>query len=157
MRILIQRVSEASVTVGGEVAGAIGQGLLLLVGFGQEDAGDTPDRQKIGPVMDAMLAKVVNLRIFNDDDGKMNRSLLDTGGSLLVVSQFTLHADCRKGRRPSYTHAAPPAEAEGLYDDFVRRCRAADIHTETGRFGTMMDVRLLNDGPVTIWLDSETL
>lgn len=154
MRILIQRVSEARVTVGGEVVGEIAArdgrsgpvGLALLVGVGGEDT---------EAVLEPMARKVVNLRIFPDEDGKMNRSLLDAGGEILAVSQFTLYADCRKGRRPSFLGAAPPELGERLFNGFVDVLRAHGPRVATGRFGAMMDVALVNHGPVTIWLDSE--
>lgn len=153
MRILLQRVREARVTVAGETVGEIGgengpAGLLLLVGIA---AGDTPE------VLQAMARKVVNLRIFGDEEEKMNLSLLDTGGEALAVSQFTLYADCRKGRRPSFTGAASPETGERLFNQFVEILRQQGPGVETGRFGAMMDVHLINDGPVTVWLDSETL
>lgn len=154
MRILIQRVSEARVTVGGEVVGEIAVrdgrsgpvGLALLVGVGGEDT---------EAVLEPMARKVVNLRIFPDENGKMNRSLLDAGGEILAVSQFTLYADCRKGRRPSFLGAAPPELGERLFNGFVDVLRAHGPRVATGRFGAMMDVALVNHGPVTIWLDSE--
>lgn len=148
MRVLAQRVKQARVEVDGETIGEIGVGLLLLVGIGQEDS---------GAVIEPMAAKILNLRIFPDEEEKMNRSILDCAGSILAVSQFTLHADCRKGRRPSFVRAAPPERAAKLFDDFVLALRAAGVKTETGRFGAMMDVHLLNWGPVTIWLDSEEI
>lgn len=148
MRILVQRVREASVTVDGEAVGAIGHGLLLLVGVGAEDAADG------GAAIEPMAVKVANLRIFRDEADRMNRSLVESGGAVLAVSQFTLHADCRRGRRPSFVGAAPPAEAEALCARFVEALRGLGLHVETGRFGAMMDVALINDGPVTIWLDS---
>lgn len=145
MRILLQRVLEASVEVGGEVIGRIGPGYVALVGIGQED----------GPAELAfMTSKLLNLRIFADEEGKMNRSLLDTGGAVLAVSQFTLYADCRKGRRPNFMGAAAPEVASAMFDDFVAKLREAGVRVETGRFGSMMRVSLVNDGPVTIWLDS---
>ena len=145
MKVVIQRVREASATVDGVVSGAIGPGLLLLVGIAH---GDTE------PVLRAMATKIVNLRIFEDDTGRMNRSLLETGGALLAVSQFTLFADCRKGRRPGFTGAAPPAEAAGLFERFVATLREAGPRVETGVFQATMEVRLNNWGPVTIVLDS---
>ncbi len=151
MRVLLQRVKQAAVTVDGDIAGKIDHGYLLLVGMGQEDADDN------GAAMQSMLEKIINLRIWPDDAKPMNRSLLDVGGALLIVSQFTLHADVRKGRRPSFTDAAPPAEAESLYDRFVELAQATGVPTATGSFGAMMDVQLTNDGPVTIWLDSKEL
>ncbi len=148
MRVLVQRVRSASVVVEEETIGAIDAGLLLLVGIGQEDAEAT-----LGP----MAQKIVNLRILADEAGKMNRSLLEAGGAILAVSQFTLHADCRKGRRPNFLQAAPPETAARLFDRFVEILRAAGVRVATGRFGAMMDVHLVNDGPVTIWLNSEEL
>lgn len=148
MRACIQRVSEASVTVGGEVTGSIGRGLLVLLGVGSGDG---------GAEVEWLAEKLVGLRIFNDDDGKMNRSLADVGGAMLVVSQFTLFGDARKGRRPSFTDAAPPELAERLYDDFVARVRALGIEVATGVFRAHMDVALVNDGPVTLWLDTADL
>jgi D-aminoacyl-tRNA deacylase len=146
MRALLQRVSHASVTVDGKVAGQIGQGLLVLLGVGQDDS-----EIEVKTLAD----KIVQLRIFGDDEGKMNRSLLDTGGEVLVVSQFTLYADTRKGRRPSFTDAAPPAIAEPLCERFKEAVAAYGLKVEGGVFGAHMDVELLNSGPVTIWLDSE--
>ncbi len=151
MRVLLQRVSEASVTVDGEVIARTGHGFLLLVGMGQEDIADE------GASLAPMAQKILNLRVMRDDEGRMNRSILDTGGELLAVSQFTLHADCRKGRRPSFIDAAPPEPAAELFDRFVSILRNGGTRVETGRFGAMMDVRLVNDGPVTIWLDSQHL
>jgi D-tyrosyl-tRNA(Tyr) deacylase len=148
MRALLQRVSRASVTVDGRVTGEIGPGLLVLLGIGSDD-GETQIR--------AMAEKIVHLRVFGDDEGKMNRSLLDTGGQVLVVSQFTLYADTRKGRRPSFTDAAPPAIAEPLVERFKDAVAAYGLKVAGGVFGAHMDVELLNDGPVTIWLDSEEL
>jgi D-aminoacyl-tRNA deacylase len=146
MRALLQRVSHASVTVDGKVVGQIGQGLLVLLGVGQDDS-----EIEVKTLAD----KIVQLRIFGDDEGKMNRSLLDTGGEVLVVSQFTLYADTRKGRRPSFTDAAPPAIAEPLVERFKDTIAAYGLKVAGGIFGAHMDVELLNDGPVTIWLDSE--
>ncbi len=145
MMAVLQRVSGASVTVDGTLVSSIGPGLLVLLGVARGDApGDV-----------AWLArKTAELRIFEDGDGKMNRSVVEAGGSVLVVSQFTLLADCRKGRRPAFTVAAPPDEAERLYQGFAAELAAAGISTATGRFGAMMDVSLVNDGPVTIILDS---
>ena len=147
MRICIQRVKRASVTLpqSGEVTGNIGAGLLVLLGVGQ---GDTETEAK------KLATKVTELRIFEDADGKMNRSILDIGGSMLIVSQFTLYADCRKGRRPSFTDAAKPADADGLYRVFVEAVQALGVPTATGAFQQEMHVELINDGPVTIWLDS---
>ncbi len=146
MRAVVQRVSHARVTVEGQVAGEIRAGLLILLGVGRVD----------NPESAAYLAeKIANLRIFADAAGKMNRSLLDTGGAVLVVSQFTLYADTRGGRRPSYIQAAPPEDAVRLYEEFVRLLRAAGVTVATGVFQAHMQVELVNDGPVTILLDSE--
>jgi D-aminoacyl-tRNA deacylase len=147
MRAVVQRVSRAEVRVSGEVVGRIGPGMLVLLGAGRAD----------GPTqVEQLVEKVVNLRIFEDDAGKMNRSLLEVGGGLLAVSQFTLYGDARKGRRPSFVDALEPAAAEVLYLSFVERARAAGVTpVATGRFGAMMQVELVNDGPVTILLDSE--
>ncbi|MHB0875136.1 MAG: D-aminoacyl-tRNA deacylase [Anaerolineae bacterium] len=144
MRVLLQRVTAASVAVDGTEVGAIGPGLLALVGVRQGD----------GLEQSAWLAeKVANLRVFEDADGKMNRSVLDSGGEVLVVSQFTLYGDARKGRRPSFTEAAPPEVAEPLIEDFVRALGAAGVPTQTGTFRAHMLVSLTNDGPVTILLE----
>ena len=146
MRVVVQRVKRAEVRVDDEVVGRVGPGLLVLLGAGQGD----------GPADVAWLVeKVVNLRVFEDDAGKMNRSLLDVAGALLVVSQFTLYGDCRHGRRPSFTAALEPAAAAALSDELVRQARALGVSVETGRFGAMMDVELVNDGPVTLLLDSQ--
>ncbi len=145
MRAVIQRVSRASVTVEGETVGSIGKGLLVLLGVavtdGEKDA-------------DYLVEKTLNLRIFDDSDGKMNLSVIEAEGGLLVVSQFTLLADSRKGRRPSYTDAARPEDANRLYEYFVSRAGRSVANIATGRFQAMMDVELVNDGPVTILLDS---
>ncbi|AWI84366.1 D-tyrosyl-tRNA(Tyr) deacylase [Alloyangia pacifica] len=146
MRALIQRVSEASVTVEGAVVGEIGPGLLILICAMQ---GDTEAQA------DKLAAKIAKLRIFRDDEGRMNRSVLDTGGAALVISQFTLAADTQRGNRPGFSAAAAPAEGERLYEYFAGRVAAQGIATATGRFGADMKVALLNDGPVTIWMDSE--
>ncbi len=148
MRALLQRVSRSSVTVDGQVVGAIGHGFLVLLGIGQDD-GETQVK--------TLVDKIVHLRIFEDDEGKMNRSLLDIGGEALVVSQFTLYADIRKGRRPSFTSAAPPALAEPLVERFKETLVGYGLKVEGGIFGAHMDVELINDGPVTIWLDSKQL
>ncbi|MBA2664680.1 MAG: D-tyrosyl-tRNA(Tyr) deacylase [Bradymonadaceae bacterium] len=145
MRALIQRVSRAKVTVGDQLTGQIGQGILLLLGAGSGD--EEKD-------VDYLLEKTLNLRIFADAEAKMNLSLLDIGASLLVVSQFTLYGDTRKGRRPSFVQAMEPVRAEELYELFVTRARARGVHVECGRFGAMMDVELVNDGPVTLMLES---
>ena len=146
MRAVIQRVIRASVTVDGRVAGEIGAGFLLLVGVGKTD----------NPESASYLAeKIANLRIFSDNEGKMNLSVLDIGGSALVVSQFTLYGDTRGGRRPSFIQAAPPQEANCLYEEFVKSLRSLGMTVETGVFQAHMQVELVNDGPVTILLDSE--
>ncbi len=146
MRVLLQRVREASVTVEGQVTGQIGVGLLLLVGVTD---GDTQED------IEWLVRKVVGMRIFSDADGKMNQSLTDVAGDLLVVSQFTLYASTKKGNRPSYTRSAAPEQAIPLYEAFVAACETSlGRPVATGVFGAMMDVRLLNDGPVTIWVDS---
>lgn len=146
MRACIQRVSKARVVVEGEVVGEIGRGVLVLLGVATADS----DAE-----MKWLADKIVGLRIFDDPDGKMNLSLADVGGSMLVVSQFTLYGDCRKGRRPSFIDAAPPEMAEAMYEKFVAQVSAAGIPTATGRFRTNMTVELTNDGPVTIWIDTE--
>ena len=148
MRAVIQRVTRASVTVEGRVAGEIGAGLLVLLGVNRTD----------NPESAAYLAeKIANLRIFSDEAGKMNLSLLDVGGSALLVSQFTLYGDTRGGRRPSYIQAAPPEQASRLYEEFVRSIRALGVPVQTGVFQAHMQVELVNDGPVTILLDSEKM
>ena len=146
MRAVVQRVSQASVRVDDQICGAIGPGLLVLLGVGKNDS-----------EQDAVLLadKIVNLRIFEDEQGLMNRSLLEVQGEMLVVSQFTLFGDCRKGRRPSYSTAAPPAEAASLYERFIREIRTKQITVATGKFQAMMDVTLINNGPVTLLLDTE--
>lgn len=144
MRIVLQRVARAKVTVGGRITGEIGRGLLLLVGFTD---GDTDD------ALAWMADKIVGLRIFPDDEGKMNRSVEEIHGGLLVVSQFTLYGDTRKGRRPSFIDAARPEVAIPLYERFLQMLRATGRPVQTGEFGAMMDVELLNDGPVTLILE----
>jgi|SRR5579872_437561 len=145
MRAVVQRVSRAKVTVNGWTAGEIGRGLLVLLGVGQQDTEADA----------AYLAeKISGLRIFEDEDGKMNRSVRDVGGGVLVVSQFTLYGDVRRGKRPSFDEAAPPEAACRLYELFVQKIQAAGLRCETGRFQEMMQVELVNDGPVTILLDS---
>lgn len=146
MRAVIQRVTRASVTVDARIVGEIQSGALILLGVGRADNPDAADY---------LAEKIANLRIFGDDAGKMNRSLLETGGSALVVSQFTLYADTRGGRRPSYVQAAPPEEANALYETFVRSLRSLGVRVETGVFQAHMTIELANDGPVTILLDSE--
>lgn len=148
MRACIQRVTRAKVAIGGEVVGEIGAGMLVLLGVGVDD----------DEVSTRLLAeKVTGLRIFEDEDGKMNRSLAESGGAMLVVSQFTLLADCRKGRRPSFTAAAPPEQAERLYETFVEFVAGRGISVATGQFRQYMAVELVNDGPVTILLDTRDL
>jgi D-tyrosyl-tRNA(Tyr) deacylase len=145
VKIVLQRVSRAEVRVEGKVVGSIGLGHLLLVGFGRDDG---------TAQIEWMAEKVLGLRVFPDDEGKMNRSLEDAGGDLLVVSQFTLYGDSSKGRRPSFVAAAPPDEAEALYGRFVDELRSRTTRgVETGIFGAMMDVDLVNDGPVTLLLE----
>jgi D-aminoacyl-tRNA deacylase len=145
MRACIQRVTEARVTVAGETVGEIGRGLMVLLGVGQED----------GPEQAKWLAeKVAGLRIFEDDEGKMNRSLEEIGGEMLVVSQFSLYGDCRKGRRPSFIDAAPPEMATQLYEQFVEVVRNLGINVATGQFREHMLVSLVNDGPVTLVVES---
>ncbi|SRR6266487_3854896 len=148
MRALLQRVSHASVTVDGKVVGQIGQGLLVLLGVGQ---GDSKVQVK------TLADKIAYLRIFGDDEGKMNRSLLDIGGEVLVVSQFTLYADMRRGRRPSFTDAAPPIVAETLVEHFKETLASYGLTVASGIFGAYMTIEMWNEGPVTIWLDSEEL
>jgi D-tyrosyl-tRNA(Tyr) deacylase len=145
MKGVIQRVRRASVRVEGTVRGAIDGGLLVLLGVAKGDNERAADY---------LADKIIHLRIFPDGEGKMNRSLMDAGGAMLVVSQFTLYGDCRKGRRPSFDGAAPPEEARRLYEYFVERIRAAGIRVETGVFQAHMDVELLNDGPVTLIVES---
>ncbi len=144
MRAVIQRVTQSAVVVEGETVGRIGTGLLVLLGVGRND---TPAHA------DWLAEKVANLRIFEDADGKLNRSLLDVGGEMLVVSQFTLFGDCRKGRRPSFADAAPPETATELYRRFVEQSRQRGVSVETGQFRAKMDVALVNSGPVTIILE----
>ena len=148
MRFVIQRVSSASVTVDGKVTGAIGKGFMVLIGVSDSDT---------EAVADKMIKKLLGLRIFEDENGKTNLSLESVGGSLLLVSQFTLYADCRKGNRPSFLDAGDPKHAEELYDYIVAQCRAAGYEVGTGVFGAQMDVSLVNDGPFTILLDSDRL
>jgi D-tyrosyl-tRNA(Tyr) deacylase len=145
MRAVVQRVTRAKVTVQEEIVGEIGQGLLVLLGMGKEDTRLDADY---------LVEKVLGLRIFDDADGKMNLSVLDTKGALLVVSQFTLYGNVRRGKRPSFDGAAPPEQARALYEYFVEKIRAAVPNCETGRFQEMMELELVNEGPVTIILDS---
>lgn len=148
MRALIQRVESSDVRIGGEIIGAIGPGMTVLLGVGDADTAD-----------DALLIarKIATLRIFEDDAGKINRSIHDAGGAILLISQFTLYADCRKGRRPSFVHAALPDIAEPLVMRVVTALREEGIRVETGRFGAEMRVTIVNAGPLTIWLDSADL
>jgi len=146
MRAVLQRVSRAEVRVGTRVVGRIGKGLLVLVGIATGDSEETGKQ---------FAEKIVNLRVFDNDEGRMNRSLVEAGGEVLCVSQFTLYGDCRKGRRPSYDRAASPEDARSLYKGFVTSLRALGVKVETGEFRAMMDVELVNDGPVTLLLDSE--
>ena len=146
MRCVVQRVKSSSVTVNGETSGAIGAGLMVLIGVSVDDTEAD---------LKYMAEKVPNLRIFDDENGVMNRSVLDVGGSILAVSQFTLYGDARGGRRPSYIRAAKPDKADMLYEQLIARWRDKGIHVETGIFRTDMQVSLINDGPVTILLDSE--
>jgi D-aminoacyl-tRNA deacylase len=146
VRGVIQRVSRARVVVDGRTAGEISAGLVVLVAVGRNDEAATAS---------SMAEKIVNLRIFNDDQGKMNRSLTDTGGAVLAISQFTLYGDARGQRRPSFIEAAPPDKGKELYEEFVRALKALGVRVETGVFQTHMSVELANDGPVTILLDSD--
>lgn len=146
MRAVIQRVKSSSVTVGKKVVGEIGKGLLVLLGVAKSDNIDDAEY---------LADKIVNLRIFEDDNRKLNRSLLDIGGKMLVVSQFTLLGDCNKGRRPSFVRAASPDLAMELYQHFVDRVRQKNVSVNTGRFQTMMEVSLVNDGPVTLIVESK--
>lgn len=146
MRAIVQRVSSASVSVDGDIVGQIGQGLLVLLGVATDDTQED---------VNYLANKVAGLRVFEDDIGKMNLAVADVGGSVLVVSQFTLYGDCRKGRRPSFVAAAAPEHAEALYRGFVAEVKGQGIPVETGRFQVHMDVALVNDGPVTLLLDSQ--
>lgn len=145
MRACIQRVSQARVVVENEITGQIGAGLMVLLGVAEPDT----ERE-----LKWLADKIVNLRIFPDDEGKMNRSLVDTGGEMLVVSQFTLYGDCRKGRRPSFVDAAQPEKAEQMYEQFVDYVAGQGVGVATGRFRADMQVSLTNDGPVTLWIDT---
>jgi D-tyrosyl-tRNA(Tyr) deacylase len=145
MRAILQRVSKATVIVQENTVGSIRTGILVLLGISKQDT--NADAQW-------MLDKILGLRIFPDDAGKMNRNVVEAGGSLLVISQFTLYGDCRRGRRPSFDQAAPPAEAEALYNYFVAEAKRGPVTVETGIFQAMMEVSLTNSGPVTIWIDS---
>lgn len=148
MRFLIQRVTEATVAIEGETVGQIGKGFLVLIGVCETDDDATADK---------LVKKMLQLRIFEDEAGKTNRSLTDVGGSLLLVSQFTLYANCKKGNRPSFLGAGDPQKAKALYEYIVNSCKSQGFPVETGRFGAEMQVRLCNDGPFTILLDSDTL
>ena len=148
MRLVIQRVIEARVTVSNDTVGSIRKGLLVLLGISRADTTADADR---------LLEKLLTLRIFPDDAGKMNRNVAESGGALLIVSQFTLYGDCRKGRRPSFDQAAPPEQAQALYRYFVEAARRSPVPVETGVFQAMMQVHLVNDGPVTILIDSDDL
>ena len=148
MRAVLTRVKSASVAIGGEVVGKIGQGFLILLGVGPEDD-ESHCRY--------LAEKALGLRVFEDENGKMNKSLEDVGGEVLVVSQFTLYGNCRKGRRPSFTDAAPPALGEELYEQFLRECEALGYPPQHGRFGADMQVESINDGPVTLILDTQQL
>ena len=148
MRFVIQRVTEAKVEVDGVSVGAIGKGFLVLIGVGREDSRETADK---------LIKKMTGLRIFEDENGKTNLSLADVGGSLLLVSQFTLYANCKKGNRPSFTEAGEPEKAEALYEYIVAECKKKVPVTEKGIFGADMKVSLVNDGPFTIILDSQSL
>ncbi len=148
MRFVIQRVKSSKVTIDGEVRGEIGKGFMVLIGIGAGDTVQTADK---------MIKKMINLRIFEDENGKTNLSLNDVGGNLLLISQFTLYADCRKGNRPSFVKAAPPDMAEELYDYIVKKCSEQVEDVQKGEFGADMKVELLNDGPFTIVLDSKEI
>ena len=148
MRMVIQRVTSASVTVDGQVIGEIGKGFLVLLGVQEADSEEIADK---------MVDKMCRLRIFEDENGKTNRALADVGGELLVVSQFTLYADCRKGNRPSFIKAGPPDMADRLYQYVLEKCRGYAGKVESGSFGAHMEVKLVNDGPITVVLDSDEL
>ena len=148
MRALVQRVTNAQVDIDGVTVGACGHGYLILLGVGQNDGPEQIER---------LWSKIFKLRIFEDEYGKTNCSLADVDGQVLIVSQFTLYANCKKGNRPSFTGAGAPDAAEHLYEQFVARARQDVAHVETGRFGAMMQVSLTNDGPFTIWLDTDEL
>ena len=148
MKVVIQRVSQASVTINNNQTASIAAGFVILLGVGK---GDTEKET------DVLIEKIINLRIMSDEEDKMNKSILDTKGEILVVSQFTLHADCKKGRRPSFLQAADPQKGEELYELFIEKLKNKGITVQTGTFGAMMDVSLINDGPVTIILDTDQL
>ena len=146
MKLVIQRVTHGSVTIDGKINGEIDKGYVVLVGFGVEDTED---------LLEPMIDKMINLRIFEDENGKMNKSLLDVNGSILSISQFTLYANCRHGRRPGFTDAMHPTYAIPMYDKFNQMIKDKGVHIETGIFGADMKVSIMNDGPVTIILDSD--
>lgn len=146
MRAVVQRVTNGKVTVNGETAGEIGKGLVVLLGIGKDDTEKD---------IEYLANKIINLRVFDDLSGKMNLSLCDIDGELLIISQFTLYGDCRKGRRPGYDMAARPEDAQNLYNRFVEFCREQNVNVETGKFQAMMLVEINNDGPVTLLLDSK--
>lgn len=146
MRLVVQRVKEAQVRIGGEIVGEIGKGLLVYIGVGREDTESD---------VDYLLEKILHLRIFPDHEEKFNRSLLEVGGGLLLISQFTLWGDCRKGRRPSFSASAPAECAFPLYAAFVEKAKGKGIPTDFGRFGEIMEIHSVNDGPVTLLLDSK--
>ena len=148
MRALIQRVTQAQVSIEGETVSSCGRGFLILLGVGEDDGQAQVER---------LWSKIFKMRIFEDEAGKTNLSLADIGGEALVVSQFTLYANCKKGNRPSFTQAGAPAEAKQLYKAFVERARQDVRHVQTGEFGAMMQVSLVNDGPFTVWLDTDQL
>ncbi len=148
MRAVLTRVKHASVSIDGQIAGKIGEGFLILLGVGPDDT---------EALCDKLCDKLLSLRIFEDENGKMNRGLEDVGGEVLVVSQFTLYGNCKKGRRPDFFGAAKPDLAIPLYERFVQRCRDSGFHTETGEFGAYMQVDSLNDGPVTLVVDTDQL
>lgn len=146
MRAVVQRVKRASVEVEEEIIGEIGKGLLVLLGVGEDDTNED---------IDYMVNKILGLRIFEDNNGKMNLSLMDIKGEILVISQFTLYGDVRKGRRPSFTDSAKPEKAEKIYEEFISKCKEEGILVESGEFAADMDVELINQGPVTIMIDSK--
>jgi len=146
MRAVVQRVSRARVDVGGRTVGEVGKGLLVFLGVGHGDS----EREA-----EFLANKIVHLRVFSDEQGLMNRSVIEVEGGVLIISQFTLWADCQKGRRPSFTRAAPPEKARALYEDFIRHVRGKGLAVATGEFQEMMEVHLVNDGPVTLLLDTE--
>lgn len=148
MRAVVQRVTSGSVVVDNQTVGSIGKGFVVLLGVNEKDTQDD---------VNYMVDKITNLRIFEDQEEKMNLSLLDVGGELLVISQFTLYGDCRKGRRPNFMSAARPEKAAALYNEFVNKCREMNVKTETGTFQAYMQVQIVNDGPVTVIVDSEKI